>query len=178
MKDFETKNLYLNATKLDYAESYQRHYSHHEVLKCFTGLPNPYPENGAYEFIKYHVLPHQDHTLWHWCLFLKEDPRDCIGSIEIRRDDRQGHRGFWLARHLWGQGLMTEAVEPISSYALNTLGFRELILENDAENLASRRIKITQGAVFIDTYPKNLADGQTKTFERWKLTRAMLRKNG
>ena len=162
---------------MEFAPSYQRHYSHPQVLKYFTGLPNPYPENGAYEFIKHHVLPHQDRTLWHWSLFLKEDLSELIGAIEIRNDDRQGHRGFWLTRHLWGQGLMPEAVRPVSSFAFDVLNFSELILENNAENLASRHIKITQGALFIETYRKKLANGQTKTYERWKLTRDIFYQN-
>ena len=173
MKIIETERLFLRPMSLLYAPSYQRYFSDPEVLRYLNGnIPRPYPDNGAQEFIKDHILKYQGVTLWNWGLFLKTDPDNLIGSIEIRRQDQSGNRGFWLAKHLWAQGYMSEAVRPVTAFAFNELGFTELFLESDMENRASERIKIAQGAAFLEEISCYRSDGrQISVRKRWRLTK-------
>jgi hypothetical protein len=54
---------------------------------------------------------------WSWGLFLKENLTEVIGCIELWRPGTPENRGFWLARQLWGRGLMSEAVQPVLGFA-------------------------------------------------------------
>lgn len=74
-----------------------------------------------------------------------------IGAVELRRKGSD-NRGFWLGKIFWGQGIMTEALVPITNYGFDILGFEKMILTNAVENRSSHRIKEKSGArlLYID----------------------------
>ena len=71
----------------------------------------------------------------------------------------------------WGQGLMTEAVSVINTYAFEKLGFAELIFSNAVGNTASRRIKEKTGAQYLGSNPAGFVDPNFTEQELWRLTK-------
>ena len=108
---------------------------------------------------------------WDWSIFLKENPKECIGCIGLWRKGRPENRGFWLARKHWRKGLMTEAVQATLSYAFNELGFKKLVFANAVQNTASRRIKEKTGCRYIKTIPRKFVDPECRESEIWELTK-------
>ena len=88
------------------------------------------------------------------------------------RKGKPENRGFWLARKYWRQGIMTEAVEPIVSYAFSDLGFEKLIFANAVGNIASKRVKEKSGARLIGIEPANFVDPTYAEHEIWELTKS------
>lgn len=134
-------------------------------------MPWPYPENGVEDFYFNILLPKQGKDYWHWGLFLKENPYETIGGIDLWRNSQVDNRGFWLAQNYWGNGYMTEAVIKINDHAFNDLGFEVLYFGNATTNVASRRIKEKTGAVYIGTRAFKYVDPNLSESERWKLTK-------
>ena len=168
--EFYTKRLVLRALCLLDAESYEKHFADYEVLRYLNkNIPWPYPKGGVKEHFKNHVLPEQGIDAWHWGIFLKENQKECIGSISLYRKGRPSHRGFWLARKYWGKALMTEALHPVCSYAFNELRFKKMLLSHAIENTASRRIKEKMACRFIKTIPGRFLDPQCREAEIWEL---------
>ena len=167
---FQTNRLYLRGVQLEDAESYQKNFADYEVIRHLSHhVPWPYPEHGAYDYIKHMLLPDQGKDHWTWAIFIKDNQDEVIGAVELWRKGIPENRGFWLAKKHWGKGFMTEALEPITSYAFNELGFEKLIFSNAVGNLRSRRLKEKSGARFIETRPAKFVDPNFTEHEIWEL---------
>lgn len=153
--------------------SYQINFNDYEIIRYLAAaVPWPYPENGVEHFYRNILSPKQGRDYWHWGIFLKENPTETIGGIDLWRSDaRQDNRGFWLTRKLWGQGYMTEAAQRINDHAFTDLGFQELYFGNAVTNVGSRKIKEKTGAVFVGTRPFQFVDPDVHESEVWKLTK-------
>ncbi len=169
--EFSTARLKLRPIQLEDIPSYERHFIDYEVVcQLSQQVPWPYPEDGVRQFLNAVIFPEQGVNRWTWGIFLLTRPHELIGSIDLWRQGRPDHRGFWLGKKFWGQGIMTEAVAPIHDYAFETLGFDKLILSNAVGNVRSRRVKEKSGARFIGTAPAKFVDPALLEQELWELS--------
>jgi [ribosomal protein S5]-alanine N-acetyltransferase len=170
---FTTERLLLRDFTDEDAESYQKHFAQYKVLRHLSsGVPWPYPADGAQDYISNYIKANQGKDMWFWGITLKTNPEEIIGSISLWRKCTPENRGFWLGTDFWGKGLMTEAVGPVNNYAFDTLNFEKLILSNALGNQLSRRIKEKNGARFLRTEPAKFVDPSYTEREVWELTRA------
>jgi len=169
---FKTKRLILKEIDLKDAPSYQRNFVDYEVIRNLSAVvPWPYPENGIIDFIITEILPNQGKDRWMWGIFLKENPMELIGVVDLWRKGRPENRGFWLGCRFWGKGYMTEAVAPVMDFAFSQLGFDKLVFSNASGNIGSRRIKEKTGAKFLRTEPAKFVDPKFTEREVWELTK-------
>jgi RimJ/RimL family protein N-acetyltransferase len=167
---FETKRLILRGVTEADALSYQKYFADYEVIRHLTRLvPWPYPEGGALSYIRNVILPVQGKDRWVWGIFLKENPEELVDAVDLWREGKPEHRGFWLGRKFWGQGIMTEAVHPVMDYAFDHLGFEKLVFANARDNRRSGRIKEKTGARPIGIRPGKYVDPAYTEQEVWEL---------
>jgi RimJ/RimL family protein N-acetyltransferase len=103
MPNFDTKRLILKPVTLDMAADYKKHFVDYEVIReLAAAVPWPYPENGVETFLKSSLLPEQGKTRWMWAIFLKSNPHEAIGCVDLWREGRPENRGFWLGKKFWG----------------------------------------------------------------------------
>jgi RimJ/RimL family protein N-acetyltransferase len=170
---FETERLILRGVTLEDAPSIQHYFNDYELVRELAArAPWPYPANGAIDFLTKTVLPRQGKDHWVWGIFLRENPAELIGIIDLWRRERPENRGFWLARKFWGKGIMTEAVAPVTAYAFNVLGFERLVFSNAVGNIRSRRIKEKAGARWLRSEPAQFISPYYTEREIWELTKA------
>jgi len=169
---FETTRLILRDITERDAPAYERHFAVYDVIGTMSQIvPWPYPENGVLEFIRTTVMPNQCLNQWFWGICLKSAPDELIGAIWLKRKGTPSNRGFWLGKKFWRQGIMTEAVKPVTDYAFDVLGFEKLILANAVGNPASRRLKENTGAAFLRTEPATYVNPRYTEREVWELTK-------
>jgi RimJ/RimL family protein N-acetyltransferase/predicted nucleotidyltransferase len=169
---FYTDRLILKAVRIQDTPSYKKYFVNYAVIsQLSSSVPWPYPDDGVEWFLNNVILPNQGKDRWVWGIFLKEKPDELIGVVDLWRKGVPEHRGFWLGEPFWGKGLMTEAVEPITAFAFNQLGFEELILSNALGNLKSRRIKEKAGAEMIGIREAQFVDPNLTQAETWRLTK-------
>lgn len=167
---FETDRLILRAVVESDASCWQKYFDDYEVIRHLSAhVPWPYPKDGVLNFLKSSILPSQGQDRWVWGIFLKEAPDELIGAVDLWREGRPEHRGFWLGHKFWGRGLMTEAVEPVMNYAFAELGFDVLVFANAVGNVGSRRIKEKTGARLLRVEPSNFVDPKYSEHEIWEL---------
>ena len=170
--DLHTVRLVLRPPAEADAPAIQRYFNDCEIISQLAArVPWPYPDDGALTFLREQVFPKQGKDHWIWGLFLRSTPEDLIGVIDLWREGRPEHRGFWLARHLWGQGLMSEAANAVSEYAFTVLGFERLVLSNAVGNLRSRAVKERAGAMWLRTEPARFVNPAYTERELWELTK-------
>jgi len=172
LPQFTAPRLILRAVDEADIPSWTENFVDYEVIRFLSSIiPWPYPENGVAEFFNTVIVPQRGINRWHWGIFLKESPAEMVGAVDLWRDGKPEHRGFWLARRLWSQGLMTEAVEPVMDYAFNQLGFEVLVFANAVGNPGSRRIKEKTGARLIGKGPAKFVDPALTEHETWELNK-------
>ncbi len=150
----------------------QQNFTDYEIVRNLSSVvPWPYPADGASIWFHDHVVPIQGRNRWIWAITLKSNPHDLIGVIDLWREGRPEHRGFWLSRQHWGYGYMTEAVVPVTDLAFDALGFEKLILSNAVGNKRSARVKEKCGAHKIGEKASSFVDPALTTSELWELTK-------
>ncbi len=122
-------------------------------------------------FLNNLVLPRQGVDRWCFGIFLKTNPDELIGCVDLWREPVPENRGFWLGKEHWGNGYMTEAVAPITEYAFTKLGFEKLYFTNAVGNQASRRVKEKSGATYLETRAAKFVDPKFTQTELWELTK-------
>lgn len=169
---FETDRLILKGISLQDIPSYQKHFVDYEVIQHLSAqVPWPYPNDGVKLFVENFILPNQGKDRWMWGIFLKSNPDELIGGVDLWRDGKPENRGFWLGKAFWGQGIMTEAVKPVMDYAFDNLGFEKMILSNAVGNLRSRRVKEKSGAKLIGTKPTKFVSPNYSESELWVISK-------
>jgi RimJ/RimL family protein N-acetyltransferase len=167
----ETQRLILRPLRLDDAPAIQRLFPHWEIVRCLlAACPWPYPEDGAETNVRDCLAKMARGEQFYWTITLKGGGDELVGRIGLHPDTGdQEMRGFWLARHLWGRGLATEAAEAVTAYAFDTLGWPVLYVTNAATNLASHRIKEKQGFELVEVREGVFVEG-VQPKEVWRLT--------
>ena len=149
----QTPRLVLRPVRSKDAPVIQRRFPRWEVVRWLNArIPWPYPADGAAAYVAACLEEMAKGKKSHWAIIPKSGPADLIGIIDLWPDDgiSGSQRGFWLDPEFHGKGLMTEAAERVTQYALCDLGWPHLWLTNAQENHASRRIKEKQGARLVD----------------------------
>lgn len=169
----DTPRLLLVPLTIDDVPGIQQHFAHWEIIRHLSDrVPWPYPVDGAKTFVLDACLPaiaRGEKIVW--AIRLKNKPGETVGLIDyVTEDDGYGNRGFWLARHLHGQGYMTEAVTAFQDYILLERGIESFVVHNAVDNPASRRIKEKTGAVFVEETESSHRNGCSRS-ERWIVTR-------
>ena len=170
----ETDRLVLRPVALTDAPMMQQYVNNWNVVKYLSlRLPWPYPDDGAETFLRDICLPSVEAgKQFVWAITLKDDPEGkFVGIIDYRFEpDDHGERGFWLAEHLWGQGLMSEAVTAMQDYMFFDYGLESIAACNATDNIASSRLKQKYNAEFIEEIELECHAGKVPA-EKWRITR-------
>lgn len=104
------------------------------------GLPYPYTENDAKDFIKAMLDADKDKTF----AFAITFNDTVVGSIGVFRKDnihfRTAEMGYYIAEPFWGKGLGTSAITQICHYIFKHTNIIRIFAEPFAYNTASCRI--------------------------------------
>lgn len=113
-----------------------------------------------------------------WTIEHEGAPVGCIGlhgitwGVRAVRFDK-AEIGYWLARPLWGKGLMTEAATAATRWAFETLGLHKLTIGCFEPNVGSRRVIEKVGFRFLCRYEDDVwRDGRWFAHLRYELTAA------
>jgi len=169
----ETERLILRPPRESDTPAVQRRFPHWEVVRYLHAeVPWPYPDDGAAEHWVRMSREMAAREKSHWAITLKGGDDELVGLIVLWADDgkTRDQRGFWLDPELWGRGMMTEAANRVTDYALSELRWPHLWLNNAEANIASHRVKEKQGATLIDRTPRPYVSGEGIKVT-WLLTR-------
>jgi ribosomal-protein-alanine N-acetyltransferase len=166
----ETPRLELHPLELADAEQTQKLFPHWEIVKYLANrVPWPFPDDGALTYYRDDAIPAMARgDEWHWSLRLKSDPAQHVGCISLFISEKI-NRGFWLGLPWQRQGLMSEAVEVVTDYWFDKLGFPVLRVPKAVVNMASRRISEKSGMRVIAVEEGEYVSGRFLT-EIWEIT--------
>jgi ribosomal-protein-alanine N-acetyltransferase len=177
-RQLETNRLILRPLELADAEDTQLLFPHWELVRFLESrVPWPYPGDGALTYYRETALPAMARgDEWHWSLRLKQNPDHLIGGISLKKT-ADNNRGFWIGLPWQGQGLMTEAVERVTDFWFEELGFPQIRVMKATLNAASRRISEKSGMRVVGRHLKSYVSGEFEsevwvtTAEEWRIRR-------
>jgi RimJ/RimL family protein N-acetyltransferase len=130
----------------DDAPSIAKHANNRKIwLGLRDGFPHPYDHKHAETFIE-RAMQSVPATL-----FAIATHSEAIGSIGLMIGT-DVHRftaelGYWLAEPFWGRGIMTRAVQCVTTYAIEALGLHRVYAEPYTHNVASAKVLEKAGFV-------------------------------
>jgi|GEM_PF-5308984 len=127
--------MHIRLITLDDAVALQKIASDPRVL-ALTNLPNPYPENGAIEFIQ-HTINNQSQN--NKFIFAGIQKEQFIGLISIKANQSTTIDSYWSIDYIvspnhWNKGLATTMISLVLDFSrknLNIIGFRTYCLANN-----------------------------------------------
>lgn len=115
------------------------------------GLPYPYTEKDAEEFIRA-MLSADENTTFAFAITLDDK---VIGSIGVFRRDNIHYRtaelGYYIGESYWGNGYMTSAVRQICKYVFDNSDIIRIFAEPFARNIGSCRVLEKAGFIYEGT---------------------------
>jgi [ribosomal protein S5]-alanine N-acetyltransferase len=149
----ETPRLRLRPLVASDADAIWPHASDPELSKLMSwSAHRDIDETRAFVASQAEALANGTDVTW----AIQKDGETCgaIGLHSIRwhlrawRVDR-AVLGYWIARPLWGQGLVTEAAQAVIGWAFETAGFHKVTVGCLEENVGSRRVIEKLGFRFL-----------------------------
>lgn len=84
-----------------------------------------------------------------WALTFKDSSKliGIIGIYRISKADHRGELGYILLPEYHNQGIISEAIQTVLTYAFENIGFHSLEAIIDPDNIASERVLVKNGFV-------------------------------
>ena len=120
-----------------------------EVTKYMTWNPHQNIDETKWIINKW-IEEYEDPKRLNFAIVLKENNK-LIGGIDIP-NYRNGIPviGYDLSRKYWNNGYMTEACKCLINY-LFSIGYNEVIIDAEVENIASNRVIEKCGGIYVNT---------------------------
>ena len=119
------------------------------------GLPYPYTEQDARDFISTMLVVDEDKT---FAFAITADGK-AIGSIGAFRQGnihrQTAELGYYIAEEYWGKGIMTEAVRQLCEHVFTHTDILRIFAEPFAHNIASQRVLEKAGFQYEGTLRNN-----------------------
>ena len=136
------------------------------------GLPYPYTESDALDFIQAMLNSDKDAT---YAFAIVSDGK-AVGSIGVFRQNNihrlTAEMGYYIAEPFWGKGLGTDAIKQVSQYIFKNTDIIRIFAEPFAYNTASCRILEKSGFFFEGTLRSNaIKNGQIIDMKLYSLVK-------
>ncbi|MGD1853366.1 MAG: GNAT family N-acetyltransferase [Leptolyngbyaceae cyanobacterium] len=145
----ETNRLILRSLTPKDAQSIQNTASVHAVANTMLSIPHPYPKGAAEQYITAKLAEFKAGRSAAFIIERKHDNAFC-GIIEIRaieKEHSQAELSFWLAVEMWGQGYMSEALQPMLCFGFRDLALNRLYAYHMVRNPGSGKVLQKNGFI-------------------------------
>jgi RimJ/RimL family protein N-acetyltransferase len=153
MMQFEVAPFQMSVTEIRDGDqsAYLKHFQEREIHERTLRIPFPYTERDAEQWMDY-ARNRCDEMGRPRQFAIRDGAGRLVGGIgliesELAERSHQAEIGYWLAKPLWGRGIMTECVRTLSAYSLGELGYTRLTATVLSWNIASARVLEKNGYV-------------------------------
>jgi RimJ/RimL family protein N-acetyltransferase len=137
----ETERLVLRPYSLADAQRVQQMCGDWEVASTTLGLPHPYPDGAAEQWISTHADRFRKGAGVTLAVTLKPGGL-VVGSVAlfVEVEHRRGELGYLVAKEHWSHGYCTEAARALMSYGFKVLDLNRIQAMHVPRNPASGRV--------------------------------------
>jgi len=138
----ETSRFLLRPLEKADIPAVQKSAGERKISDTMISIPYPYPAGEAERYVTRQLAEHEAGRVVTYIIEDKAIDRFC-GLVEIREIDHehmQAELSFWLGVDAWGQGCMSEILQPVVRYSFKGLGLNRLYAYSMLRNPASGRV--------------------------------------
>lgn len=132
-----------------------------------TGLPHPYTEERAKEFVEKQARVYKDGECINFAICAKDkDSAMDIGSeigklmgvigLYLNLANKRSELGYWLGKPFWGKGITFESAKAVIKYGFKDLQLNRIYANHVTRNVASGRIMKKLGMRFEGTFHQHI----------------------
>ncbi len=138
----ETERLLLRPFRLSDASDIQRLAGHYLIYLTTAGIPHPYPDGAAEEWVAKQEKWFQDRVAVHFALTLKSTGEliGCMTLFGMSKTHRNAELGYWIAVDEWGKGYATEAGREVLHHGFGVLNLHRVQARHQSNNSTSGRV--------------------------------------
>lgn len=171
----ETPRLVLRPVAVGDVDALYEHASNPEVPTMMSWAAHR-DRGETLAFVERQIAGLANGTDVTWAIVHEGRAVGCIGISKIAwmfaawRVDR-AELGYWLAPHLWGKGLMSEAALAATQWGFETLGLHKITIGCVEGNARSQKIIEKLGFRYLAMFEEDFwRDGRWQNHRRYELT--------
>ena len=135
----KTKRLILRPPKHEDANAIASQLNDKDILRMTSTLPHIYFGLCADFWITQAIANRKRKTSYAYVIDIPE--HGLSGAVELfENENKDWEIGYWLAKHLWGKGFMSEAVKAVLNETIACLEPEYITAEAFTDNIASVRV--------------------------------------
>ncbi len=136
-------------------ESLVEHINDRTIARYTLRIPYPYTSLDGKDFLRKQT---QRHKKKESLIFAIAVEGEAVGGIGLHKIEKRhkAELGYWLGREYWGQGMMTEAVHLVTTYAFEELHLKRVCAKVFPFNAASARVLEKAGYTYEGCLRKNV----------------------
>ena len=125
----------------------------YNISKSLWQVPYPYSQENAVNFISSNHRDFELQKAVNFAIEYKNNPvgvSRLVGTINLKNvnfDKKKATVGYWIGELYWGNGIATESVALVITYAFSVLGLEEICAYVFSENKASIRVLEKNGMI-------------------------------
>jgi RimJ/RimL family protein N-acetyltransferase len=129
------------------------HLMSYNISKSLWQVPYPYTTEDAVNFITSSHRDFESHKAVNFAIQYKNNPEGLsrlVGTISLKNvdfDKKKATVGYWIGELYWGNGIATESLALVITYAFSVLGLEEICAYVFSENKASIRVLEKNGMI-------------------------------
>ncbi len=138
----ETSRLLLRPFELSDALDVQRLAGDRAIADTTDGIPHPYPDGAAEEWIGTHEELFETEKLVS-CAVTSRSSGELLGAVslmDISRAHDRAEIGYWIGKPHWNQGFCTEAAAALVAWGFESLRLHRIFGRYLRRNAASGRV--------------------------------------
>ncbi|MGK5594246.1 MAG: GNAT family N-acetyltransferase [Parachlamydiaceae bacterium] len=167
--ELTTSRLHLRNAREQDVEDIALFAGQYEVVEMMNGsIPYPYEVEEARKWVDKHVKDNSLSPAISW-IIASSDNGQLIGSIQLRRNQKQARLSYWIAKPYWGKGFAAEAGRAIIDFGFKNLGLEKIEAEHFRRNPASGRVLNKLNFEFVCSIRKRDNRGYEEDFEQYIL---------
>lgn len=155
----KTERLLLRPFSVEDSTFVKNNAGSEEVYRNTMGMPHPYLEENAVEWISSHPLKFYQGKGLELAITLKSCELIGVVGLTVSKTHNRGELGYWLGKAYWNRGYCSEAAAAMVKYAFEEMGLHKItsrhFLHNPASGRVLEKIGFTKEGVLCDEYRKD-----------------------
>jgi RimJ/RimL family protein N-acetyltransferase len=136
----ETERLHLRPLQDSDAADIATLINDYDIAKNLSRVPHPYTLEDARTFLEFAASQTEKTRFSAICLKTAPDALQGVISYEWNAEKQSADFGYWLAKPLWGQGLMSEAAKAMVAHAFDVANVDTIMSCYHNDNPASGKV--------------------------------------
>lgn len=152
-------NVKLIAISQQHSDRIQSLVTSHPDISALTNLPEPYPDDGAEQWIKEAVPKHKSGKEYTFAIQNEYSQIVGVCGLIVQEEKNEAELGYWIGYQYWNRGYATAAVGKAINFAFEE-NFNRVFARPLTRNKASIRVLQKNGFERIET--------RRNPFDKWK----------